>query len=114
MLARDKRLRAEQDWARLFRDGLGVAGQLLTLVALSTPGKRRVGFSVGRKVGNAVKRNLVKRRLRSAVLNAWDQLPEADMALIAKPALVEVDFATVEETLRGLSRRLLADKRWRG
>lgn len=113
MLARDKRLCAEQDWARVFRDGLGVSCQLLTLVARPTPGKRRVGFSVGRKVGNAVQRNLVKRRLRSAVFNAWDQLPEADVALIAKPALANADFATVEQTLREMSRKLLADRRWR-
>lgn len=114
MLARNNRLRAEQDWARLFRNGVGISGHLLTLVAKPTPGKRRIGFSVGRKVGNAVQRNLVKRRLRSAVFKAWDQLPEADMALIAKPALADTDFETLEETVREMARRLLADRRWRG
>jgi ribonuclease P protein component len=52
------------------------------------PGGARIGFAVPRKVGNAVDRNAVKRRLREAVDRHPDLLTDAtDYVLIARPGL---------------------------
>lgn len=66
----------------------------------------RFGFIVSKKVGNAVTRNLVKRRLREA---AWKQLQDgfvgADVVVRALPSSAEADWGTLLKDLeRGLRR----------
>jgi ribonuclease P protein component len=67
----------------------------------------RVGFTASRKVGNAVKRNRARRRLRavaSAVLERHAE-PGMDFVLIARPATVERDYqALVGDLVAGLKR----------
>jgi ribonuclease P protein component len=66
----------------------------------------RVGFTASRKVGNAVKRNRARRRLRAVaaeVLN--DAEPGNDFVLIARPATVDRDYqALVGDLVAGLKR----------
>ncbi len=50
-----------------------------------------IGFVVNRKVGNAVVRNKVKRRLRM-IFNSADLNCNFCYILIAKPSIVNVDF----------------------
>ena len=102
MLPREHRVRTSVEWDALFRDGYGVGGPVLSLRLKPTPGSRRVGFSVGRKVGGAVVRNLVKRRLRDLMRRLWDELPEADIAVLAKPASGTASFEALESALRVL------------
>ena len=62
----------------------------------------RVGFTVTRKIGNAVVRNRMKRRFRSL---AHELLPTlgiagSDHVLIGRAGGVERDFATLRDELR--------------
>ena len=68
----------------------------------------RLGLTVSKKVGNAVTRNRMKRRLRAL---ARDILPEAgisgaDHVLIGRAGEVERDFATMAAELRKALTRL--------
>lgn len=61
----------------------------------------RIGFTVTKKCGNAVKRNRIKRRLRAAV----DQIEDGfkcnqDYVIIAKPACLEADFTKIIDTIK--------------
>ncbi len=63
---------------------------------------KRVGFTVTKKVGNAVTRNRMKRRLRAL---ARDVLPDAgvcgaDHILIGRAGQVERDFAKLKADLQ--------------
>lgn len=93
------------------RLGRSVAGRYLTLRyrRRDDGGGARVGWAVPRKVGSAVDRNAVKRRLRDAVARQDDLLrPATDYVLIARPGLAPAaeaqgfDWlcAQVEELLR--------------
>ena len=62
----------------------------------------RVGFTVTRKIGNAVVRNRMKRRFRSLVRELLPSLGIAgsDHVLIGRAGGVERDYATLRDELR--------------
>ena len=95
-----------QDFAALQSDGTIRSHPLLLVRVLRTAlDLTRFGMSTGRKLGGAVVRNRVRRRLRE-VLRAMAPSfqPGWDVLIIAKPGLVEADHAA----LVGAVRRLLA------
>jgi ribonuclease P protein component len=70
--------------------GRSVGGRYLTLRYRVAEGGElaRIGYAVPRKVGGAVDRNQVKRRLREAVARNESLLrPATDYVLIARPGL---------------------------
>jgi len=70
-------------------------------------GPVRVGFTVSKKVGNAVERNRVRRRLREIVrLNSGDALrPGYDYVLVGRRAALSADFsALIEDYQRAIAR----------
>jgi ribonuclease P protein component len=56
-----------------------------------------VGFVASKKVGNAVKRNYARRRLREIFRARKDALPKGRYALVAKKPIVEIDFGALQE-----------------
>lgn len=69
--------------------------------------KARFGITVTKKIGNAVERNRIKRRLREIVRQAARvaALPGHDYVLVANRAALDDDFATIAaEVSRGLDR----------
>ena len=62
----------------------------------------RVGFTVTKKIGNAVVRNRMKRRLRALVRETFPAhaIPGADHVLIGRSSGIERDFATLAAELK--------------
>lgn len=92
------RLRRSADFSAVQAEGRAVHGSHVVCVARRQPGVRcRAGFRVSRKVGNAVTRNAVRRRLRACVQARYDRLPPGtEFILIARPSAAGVDFATLQ------------------
>jgi ribonuclease P protein component len=58
--------------------------------------RTRVGLTVSRKVGNAVVRNRVKRRLREAIRRQAEIIPSGfDVVIIAHPQAAEADLESL-------------------
>lgn len=62
------------------------------------PKSSRVGFCVSKKVGNAVCRNLIKRRLRSLYRDSMANLISGDMILLAKSGLDKTPYAVLQSS----------------
>ncbi|MGX7092731.1 ribonuclease P protein component [Hutsoniella sourekii] len=81
------RVKSDRDFQRVFHQGESVANRQLVLYVLAKEHQDhfRVGLSVGKKMGNAVQRNQIKRYLRQAIFELEDQIPaEIDFILIAR------------------------------
>ena len=108
-MERRLRLRDEADFRRVRAGGRAWANRGLTLlVAPNALPHNRYGFVVSKRVGKAVTRNLVKRRLRE-ILRHLDRAgripPGHDLALIARPALAEASFAEARDAVTDLLAR---------
>ncbi|WP_297810183.1 ribonuclease P protein component [uncultured Helicobacter sp.] len=67
---------------------------------------KRIGFSVSKKVGNAVCRNLIKRRLRSIYRESILNLKNGDMILLAKIGLDKVEYKILRDNYKHALMRL--------
>lgn len=68
-------------------------------------GALKVGFSVGKKVGGAVVRNRVKRRMREAVSPLLPRMKRGLYVFIARQPAAEADFARLCRSMQNLLRR---------
>lgn len=66
----------------------------------------RAGFTVSRRLGKAVERNRVRRRMSEAVRLIWDLVaPGWDAVWIARPASRAADFSELHEACIRLLKR---------
>jgi ribonuclease P protein component len=102
---RQQRLRREREFAAVYQRGRSWSNQVLAVRLLPNAlAQSRFGFAVGKRVGKAVTRNQVKRRLREAV-RALDPAGGWDVVIIARPAAAASDFAELRSALASLFRR---------
>jgi ribonuclease P protein component len=110
MIARPLRLRRSFEFARVRRHGRSSSTRLLVLAILQNNLEHnRYGFVVGKRVGNAVVRNRVRRWLREAVRALEPHLRNGyDVVIIARGPIAnpEVTYPEVLETLRSLCKRV--------
>lgn len=112
-------LKRRADFVRLTRNGRRQAMPGLVLQTLPSPEPLdgtltlRVGYTVSKRVGNAVERNRLKRRLRAAVNLVFPACaaPGRDYVIVGRRAGLERPFA---ELAADLSRALKKTGCWLG
>jgi ribonuclease P protein component len=103
-----RRLTRASEYERVKRDGLVRRGKLLTLsaTAVENSGVCRVGFVTSRRLGSAVVRNRVRRRLREIVRRHQHDLRQGFwIVLIAKRDAANASYRTLEDEWLRLARR---------
>jgi ribonuclease P protein component len=102
------RLRSRREFLQVQGEGVKVsAGPLLGLAVRNGRGVTRLGLTVSTKVGNAVERGRIKRRLRELFRRRKDGLPEGlDVVLIARQSANGADTAALAKAFDAIGVRL--------
>jgi ribonuclease P protein component len=75
-------------------------------------GHPRIGFSISAKVGGAVVRNLLKRRLRTVAAAALAGIEDGyDLVVVVRPEAATAAYAELEAEFRELAGRVLPLRR---
>ena len=94
---RDRVLRSRGNFRAVLREGRSSRHRLLNVGARPNElGHDRFGYSVGRRVGNAVIRNRVRRRLREIARLTPDR-GGYDIVITARPDIVTASFVEISE-----------------
>ncbi len=104
-MKREERLTKPQEYSLVYRKGSSRASNLLVLRALPNglPASR-FGFSVSKRVGNAVTRNRLKRLLRE-ISPTMPVKSACDIVFIVRPPAATADYATLKKAVEGLLSR---------
>jgi len=98
-------LTKSEQYALVYDKGSSWASELMVMKALPNQlALSRYGFSVSRRLGGAVVRNRVKRRLRE-ILRSLSLEPGWDIIFITRPKAAAAGFTSLEKTVRGLLAR---------
>lgn len=105
MLPREERLTRGGEFREVCRMGRRYSGAGLVMYYLPGRAGTRVGFRVPRRVGSAVLRNQVRRRLREAVRQLRGQIPSGWYVVVARESCARMGLVELRETVRELARR---------
>ena len=95
------RVKKEKDFNAIFKEGESFANRKFVIYRLENNEQHfRVGLSVSKKLGNAVTRNQIKRRIRHILIEHKNQLVEnVDFVVIARKGVEILDYAEMEKNL---------------
>lgn len=97
------RVKKEKEFQKVFVSGKSSANRNFVVYVLPKKDQKhfRIGISVGKKVGNAVRRNAVKRKIRASVQALGEQLlPDVDFIIIARPSVAHLSFQEIHSNLQ--------------
>jgi ribonuclease P protein component len=105
---KSRRLTKASEYERVKRDGFTRRGKLLMLnvVAVDNSGPCRAGFIASRRIGGAVVRNRVRRRLREIVRQHQHELREGFwIVLVARGDAADANYRALEHEWLLLAKR---------
>lgn len=103
-----KSLKQNHLFRRLYHKGRSAANRCLVLYCRPNgSGENRVGLTVSAKLGHAVVRNRVRRRLREIYrLHEAQFQPGWDMVVVARSRAVDASYQTLEQSYLSLADKL--------
>lgn len=110
-MRKNERLTKSYQYGLVYRKGASWVNNLLVMRALPNGSNlSRCGFTITKRVGKAVIRNRVKRRLRE-IMRSVTIKPGWDIVVITRSQITSANFVKIKQaTLNLLSRAQLVDK----
>ena len=101
------RLKKRSEILRVFREGIVWRGRCFSVHGLfrtpdasqRPPGHSRLGIVVTRRVGSAVERNRIKRRIREVFRGTVHHLPTVDLIVVPTRACLDAPMEEIEQDL---------------
>lgn len=102
------RLTDSAEFERVYKQGTAYRGKLFSVHAFPNDlGTLRLGLSVSKKVGNAVARNALRRRMREIFAATSKEADgNVDLVISARPAAREATFEQLREEFGRALRKL--------
>lgn len=102
------RLTNEKSFDLIYRKGVSVSDSTMVAICLKSKyNNLKVGFSVGKKIGNSVKRNLTKRRLKECFRKLIPELEKGySYIIVARKPIIDIDFVTMGNNMKILLKKL--------
>lgn len=106
-MKKEFRVRKNQDFQEIMRAKIFYVSPVLTIYV--KPKKyevNRVGLSVGKKVGGAVTRNLVKRQIRMMVQELFTFNENFDTIILVRDKFTSESYSSNKKTLENLLKKV--------
>ena len=119
-MKRINRITRNEDFTRIIGKRQSVSNRVFVMYYLpNSLDRMRVGISVGKKIGNAVRRNKVKRQLRMMINDLCNFRDSSDLIVIVKPtynnqSFIEnkKDLLQVMKKVKMIEHNILIDKEY--
>ncbi|MFW6130438.1 MAG: ribonuclease P protein component [Atribacterota bacterium] len=109
MLPRKNRLKKNNDFRSVFKNGNTVNGELFFLkLKRNNLGINRFGFVIGTQISKkATVRNKIKRRLTEAIKQNLDKVKSGfDIIIIAKPKVIDKNYSEIKQRIDNLFKQI--------
>lgn len=94
------RVKSDKDFQAIFSKGTSVANRKFVVYQLEkNQSHYRVGLSVSKKLGNAVVRNSIKRKIRHIIMELSPNLRPYDFVIISRKGVEGLDYHEVKKNL---------------
>lgn len=101
-----ERLKKNADFARVYSRGKSYGCKNLVIYYLPSNESFRAGFSVSKKVGNAVTRNRIRRYLKESLRLLEPQGKSHDIILIARKPASDNNFFEIKGSIQYLFKKI--------
>lgn len=103
-MQRSYRLQKNKQFQYVYKRGKSAAAREMVLI-YARGNAIKVGFSVSKKIGNAVTRNLVKRRLRECFRSQMQGIKSGSYVVAARVGASEASYEALNKSLRYLLKK---------
>jgi ribonuclease P protein component len=101
-----ERLKKTGDFKKIYARGRSIADQHLVLYYYPNHLKdNRVGFSISKKLGKAVIRNKIKRRLKEIIRLNCNLSKGYDLIFVARRSVISLDYFKLQKTVINLFKK---------
>ena len=108
LLKKKYRVKKNEEFQQIFKQGESFANKQLVIYYVPKKDQHhfRVGISVGKKLGNAVMRNQIKRYIRESLRQLESHIqPDVDIIIIARKPTTSMKVDEIKNTLKHVLKR---------
>lgn len=98
-------MKRHKEFQYIYNKGKNAHSNSVVLFYLPNDGIKKVGFTATKKIGNAVVRNRSKRRFRALFQQFASILQDGNYIFVAKAALQETDFQSLQNDFKKILKR---------